>query len=94
MRRQTPASVMNGEKGLKWQMKDEATRLDVQHFLLMWLRGRRESPELRAPHKTTLARLPTLEPISAPLQSGQRSYPARQCPYGGSRSHRLVLPPD
>lgn len=41
----TPPSVMNGRGGMAWQLKEEATRLDIQHSLLLWLRSRCESDE-------------------------------------------------
>ena len=44
----TPPNVMNGSGGMAWQLKGEATRLDVQHALLQWLRARCESGEHRA----------------------------------------------
>jgi len=39
----TPPRVMNGSGGIAWQLKEEATRLDIQHALLKWLRARCES---------------------------------------------------
>lgn len=36
----TPPNVMKGSGGMAWQLEDEATRLDVQHNLLKWLRTR------------------------------------------------------
>ena len=44
----TPPSVMNGSGGMAWQLKEEATRLDIQHALLKWLRARCESAKHRA----------------------------------------------
>lgn len=44
----TPPNVMNGSGGMEWQLKDEATRLDIQHALLKWLRARCESVKHRA----------------------------------------------
>lgn len=41
----TPPQVMNGSAGMAWQLEQEATRLDIQHSLLKWLRTRCESPE-------------------------------------------------
>lgn len=42
-----PPKVMHGSAGMVWQLRDEATRLDVQHALLKWLRARCECPEHR-----------------------------------------------
>jgi hypothetical protein len=36
----TPPNVMKGSGGMAWQLEEEATRLDVQHNLLKWLRTR------------------------------------------------------
>ena len=44
----TPPNVMNGSGGMAWQLANEATRLDIQHALLTWLRARCESSEHRA----------------------------------------------
>jgi len=44
----TPPQVMNGSGGMAWQLKEEATRLDIQLALLKWLRARCESAEHRA----------------------------------------------
>ena len=43
----TPPNVMYGSGGMTWQLKDDATRLDIQHALLKWLRARCDSDELR-----------------------------------------------
>ena len=43
----TPPNVMSGSGGMAWQLKEEATRLDMQHALLKWLRARCESNEHR-----------------------------------------------
>lgn len=52
----TPPNVMNGSGGMSWQLKDEATRLDIQHALLKWLRARCESPEHRALYQSAVTR--------------------------------------
>jgi hypothetical protein len=52
----TPPSVMNGSGGIAWQLKDEATRLDIQHALLKWLRARCESNEHRALYQAAVQR--------------------------------------
>ena len=44
----TPPQVMNGSGGMAWQLKEDATRLDIQRALLKWLRARCESAEHRA----------------------------------------------
>ena len=44
----TPPQVMNGSGGMAWQLKEEATRLDIQHALLKWLRARCNSAEHQA----------------------------------------------
>jgi hypothetical protein len=35
---------MYGSGGMVWQLEEEATRLDIQHTLLQWLRARCEAP--------------------------------------------------
>ena len=52
----TPPNVMNGSGGMTWQLKEEATRLDIQHALLKWLRARCESDEHRALYKAAVHR--------------------------------------
>lgn len=52
----TPPKVMNGSGGMAWQLKDEATRLDIQHALLKWLRARCESSEHRALYRAAVQR--------------------------------------
>lgn len=52
----TPPNVMNGSGGMGWQLKDEATRLDIQHTLLKWLRARCESSEHRALYQAAVQR--------------------------------------
>lgn len=36
----TPPNVMYGSGGMTWQLEQSATRLDIQHALLRWLRSR------------------------------------------------------
>lgn len=52
----TPPRVMNGSGGMAWQLKEEATRLDIQHVLLKWLRARCESAEHRALYQAAVHR--------------------------------------
>ena len=52
----TPPNVMYGSGGMAWQLKDDATRLDIQHALLKWLRARCYSDEHRALYKAALER--------------------------------------
>ena len=52
----TPPNVMNGSGGMAWQLKDEATRLDIQHALLKWLRARCQSDEHRALYQAAVHR--------------------------------------
>lgn len=52
----TPPNVMNGSGGMAWQLKDEATRLDIQHALLKWLRTRCESSEHQALYQAAVQR--------------------------------------
>ena len=52
----TPPNVMNGSGGMAWQLKEEATRLDIQHALLKWLRARCNSDEHRALYQTAVHR--------------------------------------
>ena len=52
----TPPKVMNGSGGMAWQLKEEATRLDIQHALLKWLRARCESAEHRALYRAAVHR--------------------------------------
>ena len=52
----TPPNVMNGSGGMTWQLKDEATRLDIQHALLKWLRARCDSSEHRALYRAAVQR--------------------------------------
>ncbi len=41
----TPPNVMYGKGGMPWQLEEAATRLDIQHALLLWLRTRCLVPE-------------------------------------------------
>ena len=43
----SPPGVMYGSSGMTWQLHDEATRFDVQHSLLRWLRTRCTTTELK-----------------------------------------------
>ena len=52
----TPPNVMNGSGGMAWQLKNEATRLDIQHALLKWLRARCESAEHQALYQAAVHR--------------------------------------
>lgn len=52
----TPPQVMNGSGGMAWQLKEEATRLDIQHALLKWLRARCVSAEHRALYRAAVQR--------------------------------------
>lgn len=52
----SPPNVMNGRRGMTWQLKDEATRLDIHHELLKWLRARCESGEHQALYRAAVQR--------------------------------------
>lgn len=52
----TPPNVMNGSGGMAWQLKDEATRLDIQHALLKWLRARCDSGDHKALYQAAVQR--------------------------------------
>ena len=52
----TPPNVMNGSGGMAWQLAEEATRLDIQHTLLKWLRWRCGAPEHRALYQSAVRR--------------------------------------
>lgn len=52
----TPPGVMYGSGGMEWQLKEEATRLDIQHVLLKWLRARCESTEHQALYRAAVHR--------------------------------------
>lgn len=52
----TPPNVMYGSGGMAWQLKGEATRLDIQHALLKWLRARCKSDEHRALYEAAVHR--------------------------------------
>lgn len=47
---------MTGSGGMEWQLKEEATRLDIQHALLKWLRARCQSAEHRALYRAAVHR--------------------------------------
>ena len=52
----TPPNVMNGSGGMAWQLKNEATCLDIQLALLQWLRARCESAEHQALYQAAVRR--------------------------------------
>ena len=52
----TPPNVMNGSGGMEWQLKDEATRLEVQLALLKWLHSRCESDKHLALYQAAVNR--------------------------------------
>ncbi len=52
----TPPKVMNGSGGMTWQLEEEATRLDIQHALLKWLRSRCDTPEHRELYQAAVRR--------------------------------------
>jgi hypothetical protein len=52
----TPPNVMNGSGGMAWQLEEEATRLDIQHALLKWLRARCEAAEHRQLYQAAVQR--------------------------------------
>jgi hypothetical protein len=52
----TPPNVMNGSGGMAWQLEEEATRLDIQHALLKWLRSRCHAPEHRELYRAAIRR--------------------------------------
>lgn len=52
----TPPNVMNGSGGMAWQLEEEATRLDIQHALLKWLRSRCDTPEHRELYRAAVRR--------------------------------------
>ncbi|MDP3950665.1 hypothetical protein, partial [Microbacterium sp.] len=52
----TPPNVMNGSGGMAWQLAEEATRLDIQHALLKWLRSRCVMPEHRELYEAAVQR--------------------------------------
>ena len=53
---QTPPGVMCGGGSLTWQLKESATRLDVQGSLLRWLRCRCSSAAHRALYRSAVGR--------------------------------------
>lgn len=52
----TPPNVMNGSGGMAWQLEEEATRLDIQHALLKWLRSRCNAPDHQALYRASVHR--------------------------------------
>lgn len=52
----TPPNVMTGSGGMVWQLEEEATRLDIQHALLKWLRSRCDAPEHRELYRAAVQR--------------------------------------
>ena len=52
----TPPNVMNGSGGMAWQLKNEATDLNIQHALLKWLRARCASAEHQALYQAAVHR--------------------------------------
>jgi hypothetical protein len=52
----TPPQVMYGDGGMTWQLEQNATRLDIQHTLLKWLRSRCASPEHIACYRAAVKR--------------------------------------
>jgi len=52
----TPPNVMNGSGGMAWQLEEEATRLDIQHALLKWLRSRCTTPAHRELYQAAVRR--------------------------------------
>lgn len=53
---QVPPRVMRGDRGMPWQLADTATRLDVQHALLRWLRARCQTDEHLALYREATSR--------------------------------------
>ena len=51
-----PPNVMSGGSGMVWQLHDNATRLEIQHTLLKWLRSRCESDELKELYKAAVTK--------------------------------------
>jgi hypothetical protein len=52
----TPPNVMNGGSGMAWQLEQSATRLDIQHALLMWLHPRCQSDPYRDLYEKAVGR--------------------------------------
>ncbi|MBN1335619.1 MAG: hypothetical protein JXB39_06635 [Deltaproteobacteria bacterium] len=52
----SPPQVMYGRSGMAWQLEAEATRLDVQHALLRWLRLRCLTPALLTVYQEAVTR--------------------------------------
>ena len=48
--------MMYGRSGMTWQLESNATRLDVQHSLLQWLRWRCQSAELKPVYREAVGR--------------------------------------
>jgi len=53
---QSPPKVMSGRSGMAWQLESNATRLDVQHALLRWLRFRCRTPALETMYREAVAK--------------------------------------
>jgi hypothetical protein len=51
-----PPGVMVGGTGMIWQLCENASRLDIQHALLKWLRSRCSTPDLRNLYRDALKR--------------------------------------
>ncbi|MGH8233012.1 MAG: hypothetical protein ACREPU_02280 [Rhodanobacteraceae bacterium] len=51
-----PPGVMNGSGGMAWQLEGQATRLDIQHALLKWLRSRCVVPQHRELYRAAVTR--------------------------------------
>jgi hypothetical protein len=54
--KRSPPEVMHGRSGMSWQLESNATRLDVQHALLRWLRFRCSTPALRELYREAVQR--------------------------------------
>lgn len=52
----SPPQVMYGRSGMAWQLEAEATRLDIQHALLRWLRLRCLTPALLSVYREAVSR--------------------------------------
>ncbi len=52
----TPPGVMGGGGGMTWQLEENATRIDVQHSLLIWLHSRCKSQPFRDLFKKAVER--------------------------------------
>lgn len=51
-----PPKVMYGRSGMTWQLESNATRLDIHHSLLRWLRWRCQSAELKTVYQQAVGR--------------------------------------